>query len=193
MNEVQSLLQQCASRPEGPAAPLVWRAAERMLEASICSKMTGWTSGACAKAMGMASGEESCAGGCLAFSVSSTVCELGSLLLVGSLTCRTPPLPFWDSSCKAAVVLPLNIKLEKVRSSLFIFFVEKQGFGRRACRALPSCIRLFMSPSTQESSLLSKQAVRILGFELRAGFCRSSTDITVTAFSATDSRAEPSA
>ena len=37
---VQSLLQQCALRPEGPAAPLVLSAAERMLLASIRSKMT---------------------------------------------------------------------------------------------------------------------------------------------------------
>ena len=64
----------------------VWRAAARMQAASICSKRTGWTSGTSAEAAGMASGEEGCACGCFAFSVSRTVCDVGSLLLVGSLT-----------------------------------------------------------------------------------------------------------
>ena len=39
---VQSLLQQCASRPEGPAAPCMRRAAVRTFEASRASKIMGW-------------------------------------------------------------------------------------------------------------------------------------------------------
>ena len=35
LNEVHSLLQQCASIPEGSAAPLVWRAADRIVLVSI--------------------------------------------------------------------------------------------------------------------------------------------------------------
>ena len=42
--EVQSLLQQWASSQDGPAAPLVDKAAVRIAAASILSKMTGWTS-----------------------------------------------------------------------------------------------------------------------------------------------------
>ena len=40
-NEVQSRLQQKASTPDGPAAPLVRRAARRMAAPSKASKMTG--------------------------------------------------------------------------------------------------------------------------------------------------------
>ena len=96
-------------------------------------------------------------------------------------------------SFRGADTSPLSIRLEKARSRLFSFFLGGLRFGRRACRTLPSSSRLFMSPSSQEWSLFSRQVVWFLGFELRGGFCRSSTDITVTAFSATDSRAEPSA
>ena len=41
LNAVHSLLQQYASRPEGPAEPCMWRAAVRIVEASRASKMMG--------------------------------------------------------------------------------------------------------------------------------------------------------
>ena len=42
LKEEQSLLQACASRPEGPAAPFVWRAAFRMVSALRASNMMGF-------------------------------------------------------------------------------------------------------------------------------------------------------
>ena len=41
---MQRRLQPIASRPEGPAAPLVCRAAELIIVASRGSNITGWTS-----------------------------------------------------------------------------------------------------------------------------------------------------
>ena len=49
LKEEHNLLQPCASLPEGPAAPLVWSAAERMVLPMMLSKMTGITiEGTCA-------------------------------------------------------------------------------------------------------------------------------------------------
>ena len=45
LNEVYSLLQLGASSPEGPAAALVFRAADLIIKASIESNCTGWISG----------------------------------------------------------------------------------------------------------------------------------------------------
>ena len=45
LKDVQSFLQQRASKPEGPAASCVRREAERMAEASMASKMMGCTWG----------------------------------------------------------------------------------------------------------------------------------------------------
>ena len=44
LKDVQSRLQLRASRPDGPAAPLVCRAADLIVVTSIDSKRTGWTS-----------------------------------------------------------------------------------------------------------------------------------------------------
>ena len=44
LNEVHNLLQSCASRPDGPADPVVFSTAERIALASIDSKMTGCVS-----------------------------------------------------------------------------------------------------------------------------------------------------
>ena len=42
---VQSRLQQRTSTPEGPAAPVVYRAAERITQPSKASNITGWDTG----------------------------------------------------------------------------------------------------------------------------------------------------
>ena len=44
-NDVHSLLQLAASSPEGPATPVILRAADLIMEESIDSKNTGCTSG----------------------------------------------------------------------------------------------------------------------------------------------------
>ena len=44
LNEVHILLQPCASMPDGPADPVILRAAERMTLASMNSKITGCAS-----------------------------------------------------------------------------------------------------------------------------------------------------
>ena len=41
LKEVHNLLQQCASKPEGPAEPFVARAEERIVLASMLSNITG--------------------------------------------------------------------------------------------------------------------------------------------------------
>ena len=71
-NDVQSLLQQWASSPVGPAAPLVFRAAVRILEASILSKMTGCGSSGSWLTLSRASDEACWATGCLDFKTSKT-------------------------------------------------------------------------------------------------------------------------
>ena len=71
LKDVHSVLQVYASSPDGPAAPLVFRAEDLSMVASIESKMTGWTSGG--TPCKVESGGAPWPGGCLLFRTSLTV------------------------------------------------------------------------------------------------------------------------
>ena len=122
-----------------------------------------------------------CAWGCFDFKVSRTEGEAGSSGLTGSVAFRTPPLPFWESKSKAALVFPPNIRSENVRARFMSCLCEGAVFGRRFWRHLPSRTRLLMSPVAQVLRRRSRQAARSFGLDLRAGFWRTRIDITVMA------------
>ena len=89
LKDVHSLLHPCASIPDGPADPVMFMAAERMMLASIDSKMTGCTSW-----MGdwrMHSAWAVWPVGCLPISTSLTVGESGLHGSVWSSRCKMPP------------------------------------------------------------------------------------------------------
>ena len=75
MKDVHSLIHRCASIPEGPAAPVMRMAGERIVAALIDSKMTGWGSmgGDCRIQLGSAGWLM----GCLLISTSLTDGESG--------------------------------------------------------------------------------------------------------------------
>ena len=78
-----------------------------------------------------------------------------------SSTLRMPPLPCCESSCMAALVLPWNISLEKLRaklSELTLSLLDRLRLGRRDCRERPSTKRHSISPLFQVSKRLARQA-----------------------------------
>ncbi len=83
-NDVHNLLQQWASSPDGPAAPLVERDADRMELASILSKITGCTVGGSRWVDMSAASATGWEAGCFDFRTSSTV-GVGLSALAGSL------------------------------------------------------------------------------------------------------------
>ena len=111
LKDVQSRLQVYASKPEGPAAPLVLKAMDLNRVASIASKVVGWTSGGTPGLSNSWWTGLLC--GCLLLRTSLT--EVFSPLR--SWRWRTPPLPLSQSNCRAAYVLPWNISLAKERAT----------------------------------------------------------------------------
>ena len=110
-----------------------------------------------------------CPGGCFDLRTSKTDGEAASSLLTLSPACKTPPLPFKDSKSRAALVLPLNIRFEDVRTKFSSHLFQEEDLERRFWRHLPSSRKLLISPACQ----LSKQHLReeewTLGLELQAG------------------------
>ena len=97
-SRVQSLSQQWTSRPEGPAAHLTCRATLHMQLAVIWSDTTGWTGGGSALPIIKSPGLAGVALGCLERKICSTDFTSWSPRSMLSSTCRTPPLPCWESS-----------------------------------------------------------------------------------------------
>ena len=87
-----------ASIPEGPAAPLVFRAVRQILMAMISSNTTGCMTGGVVFPSGIASGEAGCAQGYF-----SLVLSPRSMV---SSTLKTPPLPQSESNCRAVLIFP---------------------------------------------------------------------------------------
>ena len=192
--EVQRRLQLLASSPEGPADPLVRRAADQIKAASICSNMTGWFGGGnrecgCRRT----SGEAVCPEGCFFSSSSRTVLEVSSPEAKGMLMRRGDPFLVSDSNLKADFTFPWNISLvnECVIFSLSESVVLYFCF-RRCWIVRPSMIRLLMSPFIQAMKQRCRQSVCSGSFEFVRGFCRSNAGIIMAAFSAIGSRADPS-
>ena len=67
-------------------------------------------------------------GGCFDFKTSSMDFEVGSSLMAETLTWRTPELPCFKSRSRAALALPLNIKLEKVLTKLLWIYLAMNSW-----------------------------------------------------------------
>ena len=101
---MQSRLQVRASSEDGPPAPLVLSAHDLIRDESIELKITGCRSGGIL--LMREPGVLGAAGGCFSFKTSLTVGEYGSSASVVFPRRSNPPLPLFESSCKAAWVFP---------------------------------------------------------------------------------------
>ena len=113
LKAVQSLLQFLASKPEGPAAPMVLMAADLIMAAYKRSKTIGCMSKDSGPCCWSTVAEESWQGGCLLFRTSITKSKSPLLEGMVSLGCGTPPLPRLHISWRADLVLPSNIRFVK--------------------------------------------------------------------------------
>ena len=106
LKELQSLLQAWASRPDRPAAPLVFRAAFRMASAFKFSKRIGFTG--VGVSCNMLFVEAGFPGGCFSTRISRVVRgELESGIT--SSRSRTPPEELEESNLKALFTFPRDI------------------------------------------------------------------------------------
>ena len=105
--------QPLASTPEGPGAPKVRRAAERIKAPFKASNNTGWKGLDSGSAVTRQSCHRGWAGGCLSLNTSWTKTDglEGSAV---SVSLRSPPRLWPVSSFIAALVLPSNIRLANV-------------------------------------------------------------------------------
>ena len=143
---MQSLLQSLASKPEGPAAPVVLMLVDLIMAAFTRSKTIGCKSKDSSPCCWRVMAETGWQGRCLLFSTSIT--ESDSPLLEGmvSLGCRTPPLPRLQISWRVDLVLPSNMRFAKERARRCLSSGEPLYFGRRCCRAFPSFTSSRKSP-----------------------------------------------
>ena len=190
LNEVHYLLQSCASRPDGPADPVVFSTAERIALASIDSKMTGCVSEGVEVRMQWALAL--CPVGCLLTSTSLTDGEPVVFGSDGSSRWRMPPLSPLDRRSRAALHLPANMRLANERASFSLALLELV-LGRRCWMALPSRTRSFRLPSFHFFSLLSKQVMCSFVLEALCGFCSRRMGRIVADFRAIDSSADAEA
>ena len=189
--EVHRRLQLWASRPDGPAEPLVLSAADLIVPASTLSNRTGWTGGGSPTPI-RAEGWMGRPGGCFFLSVSRTVGEEGLFGSERSVLSRTPPLRVcvFDSRPRAASVFPKNIRLVKLRGVLSLLCTFWADLWRCFWRHLPSSTKALMFPSNHNFRRRSRQVALSLGLELNVGFWSRRMGIIVVATRATDSRAD---
>ena len=190
LNDVQSLFRPCASKPEGPAEPVISVAADRMAVASIDSKMIGCAScGGDGRTQSVLVG---CPFGCLLMRTSLTVGESEVLGSVRSSKWRTLPSPFFERRSRAALHFFFNIKSAK-HLAIFSTGLGVKDLDSLCWIALPSRSNWLRLPSFQKVSLLSRQAACSLALDALCSFCRSRCGRTIAALSATVSRAEAEA
>ena len=101
---VQRRLHWCESRPEGPAATLTLRAAERIVLATTDLKITGC--GSCGSHKMMQLLWAGWPGGCLLVNISLTVGEFGFLGSAGSSRWTMPPFPPWTGGPGLPCIFP---------------------------------------------------------------------------------------
>ena len=111
LKELQSLLQACASRPDRPAAPLVFKAAFRIASALRFSKRIGFTGvGRLCNKQFIGAGFP---GGCFPTRISRVVRDESGLEESGitSSRPRTPPGEEDESNLRALFTFPVDISL----------------------------------------------------------------------------------
>ena len=155
--------------------------------------MTGCTTGGSDPREMTVSAAQGCAEGCLLFSASRTVGELGVSGDTRSSGNRTRPLLFSVMRRMAAFVLPWNMRLEKERANRESVSEDRLAVYNLCCMDRPSNNSSSIFPSFRNSMRRVRCVVFSLGLDLKCGCCKRRTQATLTAFRAMISRAELSA